>query len=246
MKKHLFILIMILSIIWTANVYGKDKPNTANNKAVVYKIKGEVYFKTTGDWKVMEVGNSLDSGDEVFTGINSLVLIQLEDKTKILVDSLTHFKFSKLAIRRPGYDGSSDVSLSLSLGSLSANVVKSSGMSKSFGVSTPAGTASVRGTKKRVTYSPDEGMEVKVLSGVVDVVDSLNRSISVSGGTSTNLSANSSARTPTEVVSQSYTPRSAASSVVQEQARELAETFFDSSNLQFATDFFSDMDLQKL
>ncbi len=241
MKKTIFSIIFVLAFFVSLQMYA------LNNNATVYKLKGEAYFKTgKSDWKKLEIGTKLDAGDEIFTGIRSVVLIQLEDKTKLLVDSLTHFKFAKLKIEKPGAAGSSNVSLSLNLGSLSANVTRGSGMDKSFGVSTPAGTASVRGTKKVVRYAPDKGMDVNVLSGVVDVVSSLNRSLSVSSGSTTSLNSTTGATAPTNVVSQSYTPSTSASSIVQEQARELSESFFDASNLQFATEFFSDLDLQKL
>ena len=158
-----------------------------NEIAQIIDIHGKVMLKKpdSKSWVMASKTSKISEGLEVLTSYKSYLKIQLKDKTMIEIGQLTHIKIDELNIIAPGASRNK-VGLKLNLGKINANVTKSSGIQKSFTVSSPQGVASVRGTQETVSYYPHQGMTVSINEGLASV-DGLNRSVLVSAGNTTTI-----------------------------------------------------------
>jgi hypothetical protein len=71
--------------------------------------------------------------------------------------------------------------IALKRGSVNAKVPRDDNVKTVFKVSTPIATSSVRGTEENVSYGPDRGMVIEVISGEVEGRNQHGRTILLTG-----------------------------------------------------------------
>ena len=111
--------------------------------AVLQNIKGKVEVKALGkDWAPAANGMKVDLLATISTGFDSSVVLLIADN-KISVAPLTRLTIDAIVAQ----SNSLKTSLHLRVGSVSAEVKSTKGVSQDFKVTSPYSTASVRGTK---------------------------------------------------------------------------------------------------
>lgn len=143
-------------------IYNNDKNQTKPNKLTQKKENKQKFSDP----------QPVYAGDIIVTGINDRATILLRDGSVIWVNYLTIFKITDLNVPSvvPGQSVESyKVNLQLKVGGVRVRVPKVRTIQKKFSVQTPQGVASVRGTEQVVRYSPQLGLQVQVLSGLVEV-----------------------------------------------------------------------------
>ncbi|GAB1483126.1 hypothetical protein MASR2M78_19420 [Treponema sp.] len=130
----------------------------------VTELRGLVGVLVGAKLNPVQVGLKLQEGAKVVTGANSEVTIDINNG-KITLKSLSTAKISGAMLTK----NSSVANVSLRNGTVVSEVKQITGLKTSFTITTPVGTSSVRGTTHSVSYNPEQGMRVNVLSGVVDV-----------------------------------------------------------------------------
>lgn len=130
----------------------------------VLAIKGKVEIQKSGQWRVAQKGDSLDSGTLVSTGFKSELTLKVDGST-IVVQPLTRLRLDEIVKK----DDLLSSKVYLDMGSIKANVKAAETKKVSFTVRTPVATASVRGTSGEISYN---GM----LNGQTGVWDYINMS----------------------------------------------------------------------
>ncbi|MDP3179342.1 MAG: FecR domain-containing protein, partial [Spirochaetaceae bacterium] len=110
--------------------------------AILQDIKGKVEIKPLGkDWMVAKNGMKVDLLSTISTGFDSSVVLVIADN-KVAVAPLTRLTLDKIVAQA----GKLNTSLHLRVGTVTAEVKSSKGVSQDFKVTSPYSTASVRGT----------------------------------------------------------------------------------------------------
>ncbi|HAE23540.1 MAG TPA: hypothetical protein DCG47_14665 [Spirochaetaceae bacterium] len=130
----------------------------------VVSVKGVAGYLSGGKLQPLAVGMSLANDATVVTGANSELGLQINNGT-ITLKALTTAKLSGISLS----DSASSADVAIRSGTVVSDVKQIKGLKTNFTVSTPVGTSSVRGTEHSVSYSRERGMQVSVLTGIVDV-----------------------------------------------------------------------------
>jgi hypothetical protein len=110
--------------------------------AMLQDIKGKVEIKPLGkDWMTAKNGMKVDLLSTISTGFESSAVLAIADN-KIAVAPLTRLTLDKIVAQA----GKLNTSLHLRVGTVTAEVKSSKGVSQDFKVTSPYSTASVRGT----------------------------------------------------------------------------------------------------
>jgi hypothetical protein len=131
----------------------------------VLEIKGSVESKVPGKknkWKEVEAGDILKRGTMIQTGIKSGALLQFGEETKVLVRSSTFAVINEAFARKNEVKGE----VRVDVGSVHVEAEKKRGKKLDFKVSTPQGTAAIRGTRLSVRTT-DVGMHTFCETGTV-------------------------------------------------------------------------------
>lgn len=152
-KQHIVLLSLFAMLFFAVSAFAEMR---------VVSVKGTAAYKAGGQWVPMQAGTALAVGTKVSTGVNSNVVIRINNHT-VTVGPLSIMKISE------SVEGarSSNTRLSLRRGSVRAKVAKNARIKTVFKVSTPVATSSVRGTDEIVEYNPTNGMRVFVREGTV-------------------------------------------------------------------------------
>jgi len=149
----------------------------AVGKAVVRAVRGTAsYSEQGGDWKPLKVGNTLQPGASVKTGVASRVDLFLGDNgpvVRILED--TTLGLDKLDFDRTGADTVIETQLDLRQGTIQGVVRKLAAASK-YEVKTPNTVAGIRGTEYQI--SADGTLHVKTGSVMVAYTNPVSKRIS--------------------------------------------------------------------
>lgn len=130
MKKSL--LVLVLAFVTCFAAIALD--------AKVVSVSGKVEVQDGENWVAVKVGDILKKGDVLSTGFKSSAVLQINE-TNVNIGALTRMTVQQLASN----DVKDETSLFLDSGKISANVQHNE-KRVSFKVTTPAVTASVRGT----------------------------------------------------------------------------------------------------
>lgn len=143
----------------------------------VIKVQGIASYKEGKSWIPLKDNQILPEGVKISTGTNSYAEIKLNSiNHTVKIKPLTVIQvFSKETKEN------TDTHIGLKRGGIIAKVPRDSNVKTIFKVSSPIATSSVRGTAEDISYGPDTGMIVKVLSGLIEGKNRLGRSYFISG-----------------------------------------------------------------
>lgn len=168
-------LILVLAGLFVAGaVYG----------GTVTQVSGDVDCLIGGSWTSAYVGMEISDGTKIMTGLDAELKVSTTGGAYVVEE------LSMVTFNEETSEEATDQNLDLELGTVDVEFKRASGLSMSFSVSTPKGTASIRGTRERVSYFPSSGMNVQVLLGEIGVYDLAGNSIGVSEGQSAGVGAN--------------------------------------------------------
>jgi hypothetical protein len=143
----------------------------------VTKIQGNAAYREGRSWLPLKEKQKLPEGVKISTGANSYAELSLNSVNhSIKIKPLTVIQvFSKETSEN------TDTHIGLKRGGITARVPRDSKVKTIFKVSSPIATSSVRGTEEDITYGPDKGMIVSVISGIIEGTNRLGRSNTISG-----------------------------------------------------------------
>ncbi len=143
----------------------------------VIKVQGTASYKEGKSWIPLKEKQVLPEGVKVSTGTNSYAELKLNSiNHTVKIKPLTVIQvFSKETSEN------TDTHIGLKRGGIVAKVPRNSNVKTVFKVSSPIATSSVRGTEEDISYGPDTGMIVRVLSGIIEGTNRLGRSYFISG-----------------------------------------------------------------
>lgn len=143
----------------------------------VLKVEGSASYKEGNKWIPLKENQKLSEGAKVSTGAKSFADIKL--------NSLNHTvrvkPFTMIQIFSKESKTDTDTHIGLKRGGVIAKVPRDSKVKTIFKVSSPIATSSVRGTEKEVTYGPDNGMTVTMLSGEAVVMNHGGQTVQITG-----------------------------------------------------------------
>jgi hypothetical protein len=134
-------------------------------EAVVTAVEGDVEFRQPSKskkWAKLAKEAKLAIGDQVQTGLKSKCLLRVGEATMVLIRSSSFATLSRSFIEKNTVEGE----LRLDVGSVFIEVDDQKPEKVDFKVSTPMGTASIRGSGMIVTFS-ELGMDVQQTQGTI-------------------------------------------------------------------------------
>lgn len=143
----------------------------------VIKIQGNVSYREGRSWLPVKEQQKLPEGVKISTGTNSFAELKLNSiNHTVKIKPLTMIQvFSKQTAEN------SETHIGLKRGGITAKVPRDSNVKTIFKVSSPIATSSVRGTEEDITYGPEKGMIVEVLSGMIEGRNRLGKGNYISG-----------------------------------------------------------------
>jgi hypothetical protein len=133
---------------FTVNFRGSVKPSQG---AGVSSFAGEVtVVHADGSREQLGLGTLLRRGDQLQTGVDSHVVLTFPDGSTMNVSEMTELLVADLLAQ----GSRQNVTVSLKLGEVSAQVNPKKAYQTDFKLTTPSGTTSSRGTKFSVYYNP--------------------------------------------------------------------------------------------
>lgn len=143
----------------------------------VIKVQGNAAYREGRSWLPLKDKQKLPEGVKISTGANSFAELALNSKNHtVTIKPLTMIQvFSKETAEN------TDTHIGLKRGGLTARVPRDSKVKTIFKVSSPIATSSVRGTEEDISYGPDKGMIIKVLSGEIEGKNRHGKSNSITG-----------------------------------------------------------------
>ncbi len=136
-------------------------------EVTVLEVKGGVESKIPGKdkrWAKLEKGATLQKGTMIQTGIKSHALLQFGESTKVLVRPSTFVVINEAYLEKNALRGD----VRVDVGSVHVDAEREKDPNLEFKVTTPQGTAAVRGTRLSVRTSV-EGLEAFSEKGITDV-----------------------------------------------------------------------------
>jgi len=143
----------------------------------VIKVQGNAAYKEGRNWVPLKEKQKLPEGVKVSTGANSYAELSLNSiNHTVKIKPLTVIQvFSKETAEN------TDTHIGLKRGGITAKVPRDSKVKTIFKVSSPIATSSVRGTEEDISYGPDKGMIVEVISGIIEGNNRLGKGNTISG-----------------------------------------------------------------
>ena len=143
----------------------------------VIKVQGNASYRDGRNWIPLKENLVLPEGVKISTGTNSYAEIKLNSiNHTVKIKPLTVIQvFSKETAT------DTNTHIGLKRGGITAKVPRDSNIKTIFKVSSPIATSSVRGTEEDISYGPDTGMIVRVLSGIIEGTNRLGRVNFISG-----------------------------------------------------------------
>jgi len=130
----------------------------------VVSVVGDVKAFVGQKWVALNKGSTLASGTKVMSGVKSEAQIKSPNGI-ITIKPMTLVTYEEKTTTE-----GTETTVGLKNGIVEVKYTKPPKGKAEFRVQTPKGTASVRGTEERVSYSVVEGMRLTVISGHVEVV----------------------------------------------------------------------------
>lgn len=136
MKSKKIILFLGFSVFFMFSTFA------ANFTAQVTEVSGKTEVLQGNEWKTLNAGDILKSGDTIQTGFKSSLVLKIKDSV-VNVSALTRMTVEQLSENSQ----KDDVRVFVKTGAISSDVKKSENKKLGFTVRTPVATASVRGTE---------------------------------------------------------------------------------------------------
>jgi len=143
----------------------------------VIKVEGSAAYKDGNTWQLIKVNQKLPEGIKISTGANSYVDIKLNSKNHTMQVK----PYSMVQVFSNETITEANTNVGLKRGSINAKVPRDANVKTVFKVTSPVATSSVRGTEENISYGPDTGMVVEVLSGEVEAKNNSGRSNLLTG-----------------------------------------------------------------
>ena len=143
----------------------------------VLKIEGSAAYKDGHKWVPLKVNQKLPEGTKISTGANSFVDIKLNSKNH----TIRVEPYSMIQIFSKETQTNTNTNIGLKRGSINAKVPRNENVKTEFKVTSPVATSSVRGTEENISYGPDTGMVVEVVSGEVEGKNNSGRTQLITG-----------------------------------------------------------------
>jgi len=137
----------------------------------VIKVEGSAAYKDGNTWQLIKVNQKLPEGVKISTGANSYVDIKLNSKNHTIQVK----PYSMIQVFSNETRTEANTNIGLKRGSINAKVPREEHVKTVFRVTSPIATSSVRGTEENISYGPDTGMVVEVLSGTVEARNNAGR-----------------------------------------------------------------------
>ena len=168
MKPLKMTIITSLIFLFTTSLYAEIS---------VIKVQGNAAYREGRSWLPLKTGQKLPEGVKISTGANSSAELSLNSVNHtVKIKPLTVIQiFSKETA------ANTDTHIGLKRGGITAKVPRDAKVKTIFKVSTPIATSSVRGTEEDITYGPEKGMIVEVISGIIEGKNRLGRGNLISG-----------------------------------------------------------------
>jgi len=161
--------IIAVALLLGATIYSAAAQTTAS----VQSVSGKVEIQTPGGaWRGLSEGDEVSIGSKISTGFRSAAVLEIGSAT-LEVDQLTRMTLEELAER----EGTVRTELFLRVGRVKAEVTQRQGLQQDFRLRSPVSTAAVRGTSFEY-----DGVNLKVLEGLVALANAYGQSVSVAGG----------------------------------------------------------------
>jgi hypothetical protein len=154
---------MILAL--TCWLLGQNEPKPEALQAVVVAVEGDVEFRKpdkSKKWSKLAKDSRLDTGDQIQTGLKSKCLLRVGEAIRVLVRSSSFATLTRTYVEKNKIEGE----VRLDVGSLFIETQEPRPENVDFKVSTPVGTASIRGSGMLVAAG-EMGTEVTHLHGAV-------------------------------------------------------------------------------
>jgi len=130
----------------------------------VIKITGTAAYKDGNKWVALKTNQKLSEGVKISTSANSFVDIKLNSKNHTMQIK----PYSMVQVFSTETKTETNTNIGLKRGSINAKVPRDENVKTVFKVITPVATSSVRGTEQNVSYGPERGMVIEVVSGEVE------------------------------------------------------------------------------
>jgi len=143
----------------------------------VITVQGNAAYKEGKNWVQIKEKQKLPEGVKISTGANSYAELRLNSiNHTVKIKPLTLIQvFSKETT------DNTDTHIGLKRGGITAKVPRDSKVKTIFKVSSPIATSSVRGTEEDISYGPDTGMIISVISGMIEGKNRLGKGNYISG-----------------------------------------------------------------
>ena len=153
-----------------------------NFRATVQSFSGNVEVQLPGGrWQPAQVGMELPVASQISTSFGAEAVLALGDPAIIRVRPLTRMRIDELVER----EGSVESEMFLQVGRVRGEVRGVQGLQSEFRLRSTQATAAVRGTDFDF-----DGVNLRVLTGLVQVSNRFGRRVSVGGNEETSVSGN--------------------------------------------------------
>lgn len=171
----IFTAMTVFSLSVIAEEEASDKPDC---DAYVVDVAGSAEYTQNPDedWIALEASQCVFPGDMIRTGEDGAVSLQLGEEVSVKVNANSDFQLWN-------EDEDSDIpnELDFELGEVLTEIAPKEGEEYPFAVNTPSGVVSVKGTEFHVAVDNEGKSEVKVLDGVVELMNELGSVLAEAG-----------------------------------------------------------------
>ena len=168
MKPLKLTIMTFLIILFTTSLFAEIS---------VLSVQGNAAYREGRSWMQLRENQKLPEGVKISTGANSFAELSLNSVNHtVRIKPLTVIQvFSRETAEN------TDTRIGLKRGSITAKVPRNAKVKTIFKVSTPIATSSVRGTEEDISYGPERGMVIEVISGFIEGRNRLGRGRYISG-----------------------------------------------------------------
>lgn len=167
MKKSFIILTLCAAFMFTYGI--------AYSAITVQSVKGEAALKVGNQWNQIQVGQTLNEGSKISTGVNSSAVLKIDNAT-LTIKPMTMMKiFKNSANKEVGSH------IGLKFGRLNAKVQKIGKLKTNFKISTPVATSSVRGTEEDASNGARKGSQFIAISNELEIETNTGQGANLSG-----------------------------------------------------------------
>lgn len=178
-RLHIFIFALITAMTFISySAMAEEESEKPDCDAYVVDVAGNAEFTSNPDedWAALTTNQCVYPGDLIRTGEDGAVSLQLGPEVSVKVNANSDFQLWN-------EDEDSDLpnELDFELGEVLTEIAPEEGEEVPFAVNTPSGVVSVKGTEFHVMVDEEGKSEVKVLDGVVELLNDLGSVLAEAG-----------------------------------------------------------------